>query len=117
MTPTRFAATTLLLTTFCLVLPGCGGGDPRAPPPGKVTYKSKPLSGGTVFFVTEDGSKIESAPIGSDGTYSWNRVPLGKLKVGVEPPGKDPRSMMPKGAAKGAPPPNSPNYENKGGEY
>jgi len=71
---------------FLLVaaLSGCGG-DPVATVSGKVTYLDKPLPGGTVIFSTADFAKSATAEIKPDGTYSVSRVPLGDLKVAVQP--------------------------------
>jgi len=106
----RVATGALLLSCFLIV--GCGGGGVTQLS-GKVTLDDKPLTGGMVVFVTEDGSKTEHVPIKSDGTYSSDRVPYGNLRVGVTPPPPSAASFVPKGVAVH---PNDPNAASlKGG--
>lgn len=64
---------------------GCGGGVkdfPRAKVSGKVAFNKKSIPYGTVTFVSEDGSVTDSAPI-KDGSYTMERAPVGKVKVGI----------------------------------
>lgn len=89
----RFLASAVLASL--LVVAGCGG-EPRGKLSGTVTFDNKPLSGGTVIFMTEDNSKTEHVPIQSDGKYSSDNIPLGKLRVAVLPPAGGP--VMPSGA-------------------
>src|SRR5262245_39322735 len=63
-----------------LVLSGCGSNPYVA---GKVTYKDKPLTYGTVSFVGQDGKK-QAASIVGDGSYKLMEPPLGTVKVCVE---------------------------------
>lgn len=89
-------AVPIALSIILLGLAGCGA-DPRGTVSGTVTYKDKPLPGGTVVFVAEN-LKQERVPINADGTYSSSNIPLGeKVKVGVEPAPKGAKNMMPKG--------------------
>ena len=88
----RIAIGALVLS--CFVVVGCG--DSFRQLSGKVTLDDKPLPGGMVVFVTEDGSKTEHVPIKPDGTYSSDRIPSGNLRVGVTPPPPSPASFMPK---------------------
>jgi hypothetical protein len=62
---------------------GCTGGEKVASVSGTVTFKGKPLPGGTIVFLSEDKTKQEMAPIKSDGTYSASSVPWGKVLIGV----------------------------------
>jgi hypothetical protein len=50
---------------------------------GRVTYKGKPLPGGTVTLVGAAGDKYR-APIGADGSYRFEKTPAGMYKVTVE---------------------------------
>lgn len=83
-----------VLTSLFFVA-GCGG-EPRGKLSGTVTFDNKPLPGGTVIFMTDDNSKTEHVPIQSDGKYSSDNIPLGKLRVAVLPPASGP--VMPAGA-------------------
>jgi hypothetical protein len=73
----------------CLVIVsafGCGSRvNPQAPAyiSGSVTYKGKPVTGGTVQFVTQEGVAV-SGGIDADGTYAVSDVPMGELIVVVE---------------------------------
>jgi hypothetical protein len=90
----------MLVGSAALILAAAGCGDPVAKVSGKVTYKDKSLPGGTVVFVTDDNKRLERVEIQSDGTYSSDKVPVGSLRVGVEPPPKSLKgmSMIPKGS-------------------
>lgn len=50
---------------------------------GKITYQNSPVKGGTIIFVTADGSQF-SGPINEDGTYKVEKVPKGDVKIIVE---------------------------------
>jgi len=96
---------------------GCS--EPHASLSGKVTYKDKPVTGGTVIFVGEDGKQTR-AEIQPDGMYSSPGVPLGNLKIGVQPAPKGPAGLAPKGAKR--PPIEKDNplegvYGKSGGEF
>jgi hypothetical protein len=93
------------LVLLCFVVVGCGASFTQLS--GKVTLDDKPLPGGTVVFVTEDGSKTEHVPIKPDGTYSSDRIPSGDLRVGVTPPPPSAASYMPKGMEVRADDPNA----------
>ena len=69
---------------FLLVI-GCSSEYPTpemAEVKGKITYKGKPLPGGTVVFQTPDGKNRGVAPIMANGTYSM-KSPLGEVKAAV----------------------------------
>jgi hypothetical protein len=88
-----------LVTAFSLLLLAfIGCAEPRGTVSGKVTYKDKALPGGRVVFLSEDGKKVGSAEIQSDGTYTSKDVPIGTCQVAVEPAPKSLKSLMPKGA-------------------
>ena len=101
------AIVTFLSVPFFVAFVGCGG-DPRGTVSGTVTYKGKALPGGTVVFITEDNAKQDRVPIKSDGTYSSANVPLGNVRVAVEPAPKGASGNMPKGAKKPEMPADSP---------
>jgi hypothetical protein len=66
---------------FLLVtLAGCGSSGTVS---GKVTYKAKALTGGTVLF-TSPGKVTKSSPIGEDGSYTIANIPTGPVKIAVE---------------------------------
>jgi hypothetical protein len=95
---TRFRCT--LFVAFGVVLvPLVGCGEPQASLSGKVTFKNKPVTGGWVIFINE-AEKHDRAQIKPDGTYSSTTVPIGNLKVGVEPAAKGVSANMPKGVKK-----------------
>jgi hypothetical protein len=101
----------LLFLTFT----GCSG-EQYGKVSGKVTYKDKPVPGGTVIFANNDNTKVERVVIQPDGTYTSSKVPYGTLRVGVEPAAKSPATLMPKGGMmpKGV---DNPNYKKQEGEY
>lgn len=81
---------------LCVAFIGCGGGS-TAKVTGKVTFNDKPLPGGTVIFQAPD-QKAQHVPIQSDGTYTYDKAPLGEFQVGVNPPaGGNPLGSLPKG--------------------
>jgi hypothetical protein len=69
-------AAALLVVT----LAGCGGG--RADVSGKVLYKGKLLTSGTVSMVGPDGI-VRQGAIKPDGTYTITGVAAGKVQIGV----------------------------------
>jgi hypothetical protein len=76
----------LVLPILLLVLPlatGCGG-QGKATVSGKVIYQGKPLPSGFVTFVPENGAPLH-ADIQGDGSYRMDRVPVGTVKIGVQP--------------------------------
>jgi hypothetical protein len=66
-----------------VVLSGCGSGT--ATVNGKVTYRGRPVTSGSVIVVNADGT-AESGVIQPDGTYSVEGVKRGWVKVGVFSP-------------------------------
>jgi hypothetical protein len=71
----RFAGPVVLSTLL-----GCGTsfGDVT----GKVTYKSKAVSSGTVMLLASDGRPYDG-PIDATGTYTIRKVPVGPAKIAV----------------------------------
>lgn len=76
-----------------LALSGCGPSVGSVS--GTVTYKGKPLASGKVTFVASD-QKVKTSPIGTDGSYSIDKVTVGPAKIAVDPP-IPPAPMMPPG--------------------
>jgi hypothetical protein len=85
LTSLRPAGTRFCLSCFtvivCLIVPACGESDPTLPMgkvSGKVTYQGKPLTGGTVSFVsTETKRPNANGPISPDGTYNLHTQNFG----------------------------------------
>ena len=80
------------LALFFLV--GCAGSNASTPAKvsGKISYKGKPIKGGTMQFVTPDGTGY-SGIITPDGTYSCNDLPAGEMVVTVETESLKPANM------------------------
>jgi hypothetical protein len=72
-----FAAVGGLLTTGC--------GAPNGNVTGRVTHKGKPLTSGTVTFLTA-GNKVFTSQIASDGSYTVLKLPAGPVQIGVQIP-------------------------------
>lgn len=70
----------LVLFLFCLLAASCG--KPRGAVSGVVNYQGKPLKSGTVSFIPEQGSAIDSL-IDSEGNYRVENVPVGNAKITV----------------------------------
>ena len=79
---TRLAAA--LLVALAALNSGCGGPQ-TAPLSGKVTYKGKPLTVGTVT-VWADGDRYGVGAIGNDGSYTIPDAPVGTVKIAVSVP-------------------------------
>ena len=107
----RFLAAVLVLSTS-LGAAGCGSSS-TATVLGKVSYKDKPLPGGTLTFYGAN-NWTGSAHIGEDGSYSIPIVPVGSVRITVETktarPPKPPPGVMPK-LPKDAHIPNSSMYD------
>jgi hypothetical protein len=65
-----------------LLVAGCSS---RGTVSGKVSYKDKPLPGGTVLFIHEKKGSFTSK-IGDDGSYLIANVPEGQVKIVVTGP-------------------------------
>lgn len=77
----------VLLLGFLVLAVGCGGPDykARAVVSGKVTFKDKPLTAGTVMFYG-DHNITATASIGSDGVYLMRDAPIGDVRITVTVP-------------------------------
>ncbi len=70
----------LLLVAIFVACSGCGDGitDNRkglAPVTGKVTLDGKPLTTGTISFISSDGSEAFTGPLDSSGSYTLGASP------------------------------------------
>jgi hypothetical protein len=86
---------------------GCGGVK-TAQVHGKVVYNNKPVTGGKLTFYLADDTKVNpsSGFINEDGTFSIDKVPVGKVKVAV-----DTRGLKEGGGGRTMP--GTPNKENQ----
>jgi hypothetical protein len=66
-----------------LLLSGCGPSAGALS--GKVTYRGKELSTGSVLLLGSDGIP-QTAPIGPDGSFRFDNVPPGPARFGVSSP-------------------------------
>jgi hypothetical protein len=73
---------------------GCGS---KGTVTGKISYRDKPVPGGTIFFLTEGKGTFESK-IQPDGKYTVENVPAGTVKIYLETESirPAPRPKMPK---------------------
>ena len=71
----------LLLFPLSVLASGCGSKDGTVS--GTVYYKGQPIKGGTVYFFPEKESGSHLALIGTDGTYSISKLPMGPAKISV----------------------------------
>ncbi|HZU04160.1 MAG TPA: hypothetical protein VFA10_31155 [Ktedonobacteraceae bacterium] len=80
----------LLLLGSLLLTAGCGGSYGVVF--GKISYKGKPLKGGTISFIPASGGVV-TVSIQEDGSYKINRVPIGPVTItvstlSIRPPSK-----------------------------
>ncbi len=96
----RVAAGALAL----LSLIGCGG---QAKVTGKVTMKGTPLNGGQLLLTVNN--QPQTTVIQPDGSYTFEKIPVGTYKVGVitvppkPPPGPAPKEMKMDASKMGGP--------------
>ncbi len=69
----------LLLSILLAAAGGCGK---RATVTGKVTYQGRPVTYGSVIFLSADNT-ARSGAIAADGSYTVEGVPLGAVKIAV----------------------------------
>ena len=80
-------AALLLAAALCAAgAPGCNPGPKTGDVNGKVTFKGKPVSEGTVNFINPTAGGTADAPINPDGTYSAKGVVVGEYVVTINPP-------------------------------
>jgi len=86
---------------------GCGAKTAKVT--GTVTFNGQPLKGGNVTFARSDGKPSLTQPIQEDGSYSFDKVDVGTVKVCVETASLKP-SGAPGGGGRGGavPPANAP---------
>ncbi len=97
---------TCYLTLGVFFLTGCGGTTEQVsnllkpvPVKGTVTYKGKPLTGGTIRFEPEDGGREAAGNIEPDGSFTLSTFQsndgavAGSHKVAVEPPSGQSKSI------------------------
>jgi hypothetical protein len=65
---------------------GCSSGLPTGEVQGKVTYKGKSVTEGTVTFLNPKGQGDAEAQITTDGTYTMPKVVVGEYTVIISPP-------------------------------
>jgi hypothetical protein len=102
MTPSRVRCL-LLLPALAVLVAGCGTGNPNAPAniSGSVSYKGKPVTGGSVQFVTADGAAFVGS-IGADGTFAISDVAVGEMVVVVETESINPKNGEKEGTGRDA---------------
>lgn len=73
---------TVLVLVFASLSMGCGS---RGTVSGKVYYRGKLLTTGTVTFVPQAGGEVgaRTARISADGSYRVDKVPVGPVKIAV----------------------------------
>jgi hypothetical protein len=75
----------LLLAALLTSISLCGCGPSMGSLSGKVTYGGKELTTGTVLLLGSDGIPLTAA-IGPDGSYRFDRAPVGPAQIGVSSP-------------------------------
>ncbi len=81
--PKRCGSTLCVLLLALPLVTGCAG-QAKGTVSGKVTYQGKALSSGYVTFTADKGPPLH-ADIQSDGSYRLENVPVGPVKIGVQP--------------------------------
>jgi hypothetical protein len=76
----RFVLICLPLFALSVLAVGCGSEGTVS---GKVYLRGQPVTGGTVHFVPEGKGGNYASVIGTDGSYSVSKLPLGPAKIGV----------------------------------
>jgi hypothetical protein len=91
-------------TLVAAILPGCGGGEgfraSLVPVKGKVTYKGKPLTKGTVTFEPDGEGRLATGELQADGTYELTTYQkgdgtvVGQHRVYIKGTGPNPRKEL-----------------------
>jgi len=79
--PLRLVA---LALAFAVALSGCGKGAKKAEVSGKVTIDNRPVTSGTVTFISSDGKRTAVAQLDAQGEYNMPDAPVGPVKITVE---------------------------------
>lgn len=77
-----------LWTAFCLLVVGCGGGEPTVSTVsvnGKVVFQGAAVVEGVVTFEESKLGYANSAPLNATGEFSM-QIPRGSYKVSITPP-------------------------------
>jgi hypothetical protein len=77
----RYGVATVVFLVLVLTA-GCA--KPKGSISGKVLYKDKPLTGGFITFIVANGPSL-SAKIQSNGEYRIDNVPVGEVKITIQP--------------------------------
>jgi hypothetical protein len=84
---TRAAALVIAAGFLAAVPVGCSSGPPTGEVRGKVTFKGKPVTEGSVTFLNPKGEGDAGADINKDGTYAIpGKVVVGEYLVVITPP-------------------------------
>lgn len=93
------------LIGLLVLVAGCSSGDPGlnlgGAVTGKVTIDGRPVTAGTVLFVSENDKYAVQGPINEFGKYTVKEPPLGKCLVAVKTREKA-GSVRPKAATTGS---------------
>jgi hypothetical protein len=82
----KYGGGVVLTLLLGLLSAGCGGSSKNKNVVyGQVLYQGKPLPGGTVTFFTPDKGAFSNL-ITPEGTYAIHKVPVGQVKIAVQPP-------------------------------
>jgi hypothetical protein len=101
----RLVCGSSLALALGLLALGCGthGAPPEtAEVSGHVYFQKKPLPGGSIAFITEDGRFSGTGTIDEKGAYIIHQAPVGRVRVSVDNRALSPRGVPGKGAGKGA---------------
>ncbi len=75
---------TVLTSTVLFSLAGCGASNGVTPVRGTVTYNNKPVTAGTIQFISVDGHREACGSLLGDGSFKIPDVPLGTVKVVIK---------------------------------
>jgi hypothetical protein len=74
-----------LVLVAALAASGCGSSK-TASVSGKVTYRGRAVTSGTVTVISQDGTVVGSGAIQADGSFTIARAPTGAIRVAVDNP-------------------------------
>jgi hypothetical protein len=90
----RAALIALVVAALAGPTPAAAQAPQKGSVEGKITFKGKPLPGGTITFHPEKAGPI-TATINQDGTYAARNVPAGAVKVSIETESARPKPGQP----------------------